>query len=183
MVQALRRHGRKGFRREDQGEIYPASQLGSIPREIEGVQFGAIQVFVGPPEFLVGIDERYEVVSSPGIVIDLPHEARMVTDSELQKLMFNFGAEKGIHGAALFVAQPSSVIAKSPIRHLADFKGKKFRVLAADMQQEMMKRLGSSPVAMTLGDVLPAIQQGTIDGSLLALTVDTTMRFYDAAKY
>jgi TRAP-type C4-dicarboxylate transport system substrate-binding protein len=36
---------------------------------------------------------------------------------------------------------------------------------------------------MTLGDVLPAIQQGTIDGAVLALTVDTTMRFYDAAKY
>jgi TRAP-type C4-dicarboxylate transport system substrate-binding protein len=165
------------------GEIYPASQLGSIPREIEGVQFGAIQVFVGPPEFLVGIDERYEVVSSPGIVIDLPHEARMVTDPELQKLMFSFGADKGIHGAALFVAQPSSVIAKSPIRHLADFKGKKFRVLAADMQQEMMKRLGASPVAMTLGDVLPAIQQGTIDGSLAAMTIYTTMHFWDAAKY
>jgi len=165
------------------GEIYPASQLGSIPREIEGMQFGAIQVFVGPPEFLVGIDERYEVVSAPGIVTDLPHEARMVTDPELQKLMFSFGADKGIHGAALFVAQPSSVIAKSPIRHLADFKGKKFRVLAADMQQEMMKRLGASPVAMTLGDVLPAIQQGTIDGSLAAMTIYTTMHFWDAAKY
>ena len=165
------------------GEIYPASQLGSIPREIEGVQFGAIQGYVGPPEFLAGIDERYEVVSAPGIVTDLPHEVRMVTDPELQKLMFSFGADKGIHGNALFVAQPSSVIAKTPIRHLADFKGKKFRVLAADMQQEMMKQLGASPVAMTLGDVLPAIQQGTIDGSLAAMTIYTTMHFWDAAKY
>jgi TRAP-type transport system periplasmic protein len=165
------------------GEIYPASQLGSIPREIEGVQFGAIQGFVGPPEFLVGVDERFEVVSAPGIVTDLAHEVRMVTDPELQKLMFSFGADKGVHGAALFVAQPSSVIAKSPIRHLADFKGKKFRVLAADMQQEMVKRLGASPVAMTLGDVLPAIQQGTIDGSLAAMTIYTTMHFWDAAKY
>ncbi len=34
------------------GEIYPASQLGAIPRQIEGVQFGAIQGYVGPPEFL-----------------------------------------------------------------------------------------------------------------------------------
>ncbi len=165
------------------GEIYPASQLGPIPREIEGVQFGAIQGFVGPPEFLVGVDERFEVVSAPGIVTDLAHEVRMVTDPELQKLMFSFGADKGVHGAALFVAQPSSVIAKSPIRHLADFKGKKFRVLAADMQQEMVKRLGASPVAMTLGDVLPAIQQGTIDGSLAAMTIYTTMHFWDAAKY
>ena len=30
-------------------EIYPASQLGSIPRQIEGTQFGAIQCVVIPP--------------------------------------------------------------------------------------------------------------------------------------
>ncbi len=35
------------------GEIYPASQLGAIPRQIEGVQFGAIQGYVGPPEFFL----------------------------------------------------------------------------------------------------------------------------------
>ena len=29
------------------GEIYPASQLGSIPRQIEGVQFGSIQGWMG----------------------------------------------------------------------------------------------------------------------------------------
>ena len=165
------------------GQIYPASQLGAIPREIEGVQFGSIQIYVGPPEFLVGVDQRYEVVSSPGLVDNLAHEVRMVTDPELQKLMFSFGADKGIHGNALFVAQPSSVIARTPIRHLADFKGKKLRVLAADMQQEMVKSLGASPVAMTLGDVLPALQQGTIDGSIAAMTIYTTMHFWDAAKY
>src|ERR1700752_1438401 len=84
------------------GEIYPASQLGSIPREIEGVQFGAIQGYVGPPEFLTGIDERYEVLSAPGLVTDMAHEVRVANDPELQKLMFGLGAEKGIHGAALF---------------------------------------------------------------------------------
>jgi TRAP-type C4-dicarboxylate transport system substrate-binding protein len=97
--------------------------------------------------------------------------------------MLGLGAEKGIHGAALFIAQPSLVIARTPIRHLADFAGKKLRVLAADMQQEMIKSLGASPVAMTLGDVLPAIQQGAIDGSVLAMTVITTMHYWDAAKY
>jgi TRAP-type C4-dicarboxylate transport system substrate-binding protein len=165
------------------GEIYPASQLGAIPRQIEGVQFGAIQGYIGPPEFLVGIDQRYEVLSAPGLVTDIAHEVRVANDPELQKLMLGLGAEKGIHGAALFIAQPSLVIARTPIRHLADFAGKKLRVLAADMQQEMIKSLGASPVAMTLGDVLPAIQQGAIDGSVLAMTVITTMHYWDAAKY
>jgi TRAP-type C4-dicarboxylate transport system substrate-binding protein len=165
------------------GEIYPASQLGAIPREIEGVQFGQIQGYVGPPEFLAGIDERYEVLSAPGLVADMAHAVRVVNDPELRNVMLGLGADKGIHGAALFIAQPSLVIARNPIRHLVDFKGKKLRVLAADMQQQMIKSLGASPVAMTLGDVLPAIQQGTIDGSILAMTVITTMHFWDAAKY
>jgi TRAP-type transport system periplasmic protein len=165
------------------GEIYPASQLGPIPREIEGVQFGAIQGYIGPPEFLVGVDTRFEVLSAPGLVIGMAHGIRVTGDPELQKMMFGLGANKGIHGVAIFVSQPSSIVARAPVRHLADIKGKKLRVLAADMQQEMVKRLGASPVAMTLGDVLPAIQQGAIDGAVLALTVNTTMRYYDAAKY
>src|SRR6202161_3491203 len=31
------------------GEVYPASQLGSIPRQIEGTQFGALQGATVPP--------------------------------------------------------------------------------------------------------------------------------------
>jgi TRAP-type C4-dicarboxylate transport system substrate-binding protein len=165
------------------GEIYPASQLGPIPRQIEGMQFGAIQGYIGPPEFLAGVDSRFEVLSAPGLITDMAHGIRVADDSELQGMMFGLGANKGIHGVALFVSQPSSIIARSAIRHLADLKGKKLRVLAADMQQEMLKRLGASPVAMTLGDVLPAIQQGAIDGAVLAVSVNTTMRMYDAAKY
>jgi TRAP-type C4-dicarboxylate transport system substrate-binding protein len=164
-------------------EIYPASQLGPVAREIEGVQFGAIQGYVGPPEFLAGVDERYEVLSAPGLIADLPQEVRAVKDPALQKMMLGFGADKGLHGAALFIAQPSNVISRTPIRHLADFKGKKLRVLAADMQQEMIKRLGGTPVAMTLGDVLPAIQQGAIDGAVAAITIESSMHFWDAAKY
>ena len=40
-------------------EVYPASQLGSIPRQIEGVQFGAIQAALIPPEFFVGVDRPF----------------------------------------------------------------------------------------------------------------------------
>ncbi len=165
------------------GQIYPASQLGSIPREIEGVQFGEIQGYVGPPEFLSGVDPRFEITSAPGLITDIPHAVRVATDPQVQKLMFSFGADKGIHSVAIFIAQPSAVIARDPIRHLADFKGKKLRVLAAAMEQEMMNRLGATPVAMTLADVLPAIQQGAIDGALAAMTVYTTMHYWDASKY
>jgi TRAP-type transport system periplasmic protein len=36
---------------------------------------------------------------------------------------------------------------------------------------------------MSLGDVLPAIQQGTIDGAVAGLTVYTPFHYQDAARY
>jgi TRAP-type C4-dicarboxylate transport system substrate-binding protein len=165
------------------GEIYPASQLGSIPREIEGVQFGSIQIYVGPPEFMSGVDPRYEVLSAPGLVDDVAHGVRVVENPKIQEMMLSLGANKGLHGVALLIAQPSSVIARDPIRDIADFKGKKLRVLASQMQEDALSALGATPVAMTLGDVLPAIQQHAIDGALAAITIYTTMKYEDAAKY
>jgi TRAP-type transport system periplasmic protein len=63
------------------------------------------------------------------------------------------------------------------------FKSKKLRIFASDFQSVALKRLGATPVAMTLGNVLPAIQQGTIDGAFAGVSVFASMHFQDAAKY
>src|SRR5207245_10538324 len=47
------------------GQIFPASQLGSIPRMIEGAQFGTIEAWSGPPEVLGGIEPPFQVLSAP----------------------------------------------------------------------------------------------------------------------
>jgi TRAP-type C4-dicarboxylate transport system substrate-binding protein len=165
------------------GEVYPASQLGSIPRQIEGTQFGAIQVATTPPEFFVGVDERFEVMATPGLADSLEHGQRIASDPEVLKLMMKLGAGKGLHGAGLMMAQPTCVISKTPIRHLADFKGKKLRIFASQFQSVAFDRLGVTPVAMTLGDVLPALQQGAIDGAIAGIGPFVHLHFGDAAKY
>ncbi len=164
-------------------EVYPASQLGSIPRQIEGTQFGAIQCEIVPPEFMVGLDERFEVLAAPGLVDSQAHGQRVAADPAVRKLMLGLGADKGLHGAALFMAEPSEVVSKSPIRHLADFKGKKIRIFASQFQSVAFGRLGVTPVAMTLGDVLPAIQQGAIDGAVTGIGPIVNFHFIDAAKF
>jgi TRAP-type transport system periplasmic protein len=164
-------------------EIYPASQLGSIPRQIEGTQFGAIQCAVIPPEFFAGVDERYQLMAAPGLAESMQHAQRLAADSAVLRLMLGLGADKGLHGAGLFMNSPSSLIAKIPIRRLADFKGKKIRIFASQFQTVAFDRLGATPVAMTLADVLPALQQGAIDGAVGGIVVFTPMHFQDAAKY
>jgi TRAP-type C4-dicarboxylate transport system substrate-binding protein len=164
-------------------EIYPASQLGSIPRQIEGTQFGAIQCVITPPEFYSGIDERFEVMAAPGLAASLAHAQRLAGDPDVLKLMLSLGADKGLHGVAMFTSQPSSIIAKNAVRHLADLQGKKLRVFASQFQSVAFGRLGVTPVAMTLGDVLPALQQGAIDGAVAGTVIYSAMHYVDAAKY
>jgi len=165
------------------GEIYPASQLGPIPSMIQGVQGGSIQAWIGPPEFLVGVDVRYEALSAPGLMNDFDQMVKVLYNPEVQKMMFALGEAKGLEGIGFAPIGPSSIITKKEVKRLADLKGMKLRVLASPFQLELVRRMDANPVAMTLAEVLPGIQQGTIDGSLSSMTVYTTMQFHDAAKY
>jgi TRAP-type C4-dicarboxylate transport system substrate-binding protein len=164
-------------------EVYPASQLGSIERQTEGVQFGAIQCQVVAPEFLVGIDERFEVLSAPGLVSSMENGQRVAANPAVGKLLLGLGADKGLHGVGLFMSAQSAVVARSPIRHLADFKGRKIRIFASPFQSVAMQRLGATPKPMTLAEVLPALQDNALDGAVSALAVFAGMHYQDAAKY
>jgi TRAP-type C4-dicarboxylate transport system substrate-binding protein len=164
-------------------EVYPASQLGPIPREIEAVQLGAIQGFLSPAEFLEGVDPRFQVLSAPGLFKDMDHVGRTVKDPEFRREYFKLGATRGLRVSAVFLSGPTAVNSRKPVRHIADLKGMKLRVLASPMQMEPLKTLGATPVPLPLGDVLPALQQGAIDGVLAVLPVLAAMHFYDTAKY
>lgn len=164
-------------------EIYPASQLGSIPRMIEGTQFGSVQCFVGPPEFLSGVDSRFEILGAPGLFKDIDHANRTIQDGAFNKAFLALGADKGLKGAGLFISGPAIFNTRTKIEKLADFAGQKIRVLASPIQTEQLRRLKATAVPMPLGEVLPALQQGTIDGVMSVLQVLTALRFYDAAKY
>jgi TRAP-type C4-dicarboxylate transport system substrate-binding protein len=97
--------------------------------------------------------------------------------------MLSLGADKGMHGAGLFMVNPSAIVFRTPARHLADFKGKKVRIFASPFQSVAFDRLGATPVAMSLGDVLPALQQGAIDGAVASTAIFTAFHYQDAAKY
>lgn len=164
-------------------EIYPASQLGSIPRQIEGVQFGSIQAWMGPPEFLVGVDERFEAMSAPGLFSSIDQVMKVAQDPAIQKPFYALGEAKGLVGFGFAPIGPSSILSKKQVLKLADLSGMKIRVLASPFQLELIRRMGASPIAMTLADVLPGLQQGTIDGTLTTMTIYTTMHYYDVGKF
>jgi len=165
------------------GEVYPASQLGSSPRMTEQTQLGTIQGFAGSPEFMVGLDSRYQALSAAGIFTDVPQMNRVLQDAQFNKAFLALGSDKGLMGVGLLIGAPSVFDTRKPINKLADLEGMKIRILAGRMQTAQIRAIKASPIPMSLGEVLPALQQGALDGVVGGLPVLNALRYYDAAKY
>jgi TRAP-type C4-dicarboxylate transport system substrate-binding protein len=164
-------------------QLYPDSELGSIPRQIENVQFGAVQAFVGAPEFLVGVDERFQLLSAPGVFHSVEQFYKTVEDPQFNKAFLDLGTDKGLKGIAVTYAVPASIISRKPIAKPGDIAGMKVRTLAGPLQGGMIHVLGATGVPMPLDQVLPGLQQGVIDAVLAGLTIGSTFKYYTVAKY
>jgi TRAP-type C4-dicarboxylate transport system substrate-binding protein len=165
-----------------QVQIYPASQLGPIPSEIQGVQFGSIQGYIGPLDFFVGVDPRLGVFSAPMLFKNYESATATVQDPAIQKMTFDILAPKGMVGIAMLNPGTSDYGAKKAIMRLADFQGKKLRINGTKLEREKMAALGASGIAMPLSDVTPALDQGTIDGTISGLAVFIAFKMNDLLK-
>ena len=163
-------------------QIYPASQLGPIPREIEGVQLGNIQGYIGPVDFFVGVDPRFGVFSAPMLFRDEPNAAATVHDAAVQKAMFELAAPKRMVGIATLDLGSSNYGAKNPILRLSDFNGKKLRINGTELERQKMAKLGATGIGMPLSEVVPALDQGTIDGTISGLSVFVSFKMNDLLK-
>ena len=163
-------------------QIYPASQLGPIPREIEGVQLGNIQGYIGPVDFFVGVDPRFGVFSAPMLFRDEPNAAATVRDAAVQKATFDLAAPKRMVGIATLDLGSSNYGAKNAILRLSDFSGKKLRINGTELERQKMAKLGATGIGMPLSEVVPALDQGTIDGTISGLSVFVAFKMNDLLK-
>ena len=98
-------------------------------------------------------------------------------------MMYGWASRRAWTGVGFAPIGPSSILTRKPVKTLADLKGMKIRVLASPFQLELIRRMDGSPIAMTLADVLPGLQQGTIDGTLTTMTSTPRCSIEDAGKY
>ena len=77
-------------------EIYPASQLGAIPRMVEGVLLGTIESFVTPTSFMVPTDPRFTIYDVPGLFNSPEHVAKVIHDPAYRDHFETMFLDRGI---------------------------------------------------------------------------------------
>src|SRR5262245_3140602 len=164
-------------------ELYPAAQLGGAPRQTEGVRLGTIEAASGPAELFVGADPRFQVLAMAGLFKNNDHARRIFDVPAFRKIWEDFTATRGMINIGLTVYDHQLIALKAPAAKLNDLSGRRLRVLASASEQAAISALGAAPVPMSLPEVLPALQQGAIDGVSSVLGVFVPFRYYDAAPY
>jgi TRAP-type C4-dicarboxylate transport system substrate-binding protein len=164
-------------------KLFPASQLGAIPRQIEGLQLGTVEAWIGPASFLTGVESRYQVVDAPGLFKDWAHAQRAVTHASFRDDYLKMGEKKGVIGIGLYVSNPMSVVSrKGAIRKVEDFKGKKIRVLGSALEVGLLRKLGAAGVPMPLVSTLPALQRGAIDAVRSGIVIFVPFKYWTVSK-
>lgn len=164
-------------------EVYPAAQLGKIPRQIEGVLLGTQEAFISPPGFFKGLNPAFAAPDAPGLFNSFAHQTKTMNHPSVRDKFLNLATAKGVTGLYISAAGASALAMREPVRTLADVKGKKIRVLASPMEVAIMRSLGAAGTPMAYSEVLPAIQRRVLDGASSAITVMGPSKFYTAAKY
>jgi C4-dicarboxylate-binding protein DctP len=163
-------------------EVYPAEQLGNNARMLEGLALGTVEAVVGPPEFIVGVDPRFQIVGAPGLIKDMHHAVRLTQDPKFREALFGFGEAKGIKGIGLVMYGANVWATRKPVQSLADFKGMKVRVLASQMHTVPLEHIGVTGVPMAPSEAVQALSSGAIDGVRTGITIFTTFKYYDIVK-
>ena len=163
--------------------VFPAAQLGKIPRQIEGVQLGTQEAFNIPPGFFIGIDKRFMVTDAPGMFDDENHATRAVNVPEFFDTFTTMGAKKGFVITSLWGCGATSIATLKPFKTIDELKGRKIRVLATPLEREVIKSLGATGIPIPYSEVLPGLQRRTIDGVRSSIGVMHPSKFWTVAKH
>ena len=164
-------------------EIYPASQLGAIPRMVDGVLLGTIESFITPTSFLVPTDPRFQIYDVPGLFVSPEHVHAVIHDPAYRDRLETMFLDRGIRVIGAIYNSPTVVLTKKPSPTIEALKGLKVRTFASPLQMEPMKAIGTIPVPLALTEVIPQLQSGGIDGVLAGMPILTAFKYYDSAKY
>lgn len=164
-------------------ELYPANQLGQIPAAVEGTVFGTIEVTVSAVGFFSRYDARFEALDVPGTFESVEDAQAVLSDPDVMAHIGDYGAAQGLVPIAAFPHGPLALLTTSGVREVADISGQKIRVAGpTPLYIQPYERMGATPVSMPLGEVLPAMQNGAVDGLLAGVPALSTGKYYEVAQ-
>ncbi len=164
-------------------ELFPGGSLGGEREMAESIQLGSLEMAITGTAVLGNFVPDMMVIDIPFLFRDYDH-ARSTMDGPVGQQLLAKMRERGLVGLAFGeVGFRHFTNSKHPITKLDDLKGLKIRSQENAIHLESFRALGAQPTPMSWTEVVPALQQGTIDGQENPLSITVSAKLWESQKY
>jgi tripartite ATP-independent transporter DctP family solute receptor len=144
-------------------EHFPNNVLGDDRLVLESTMMGDVGMCQIATSELAPLVADMNIYDAP-FIFNTPADAWKFVDSEQGKKIAAQLEERGLKLLAMLELGFRNYTNNAhPVHVPADVKGQKMRVLNSDVHIAMWKAWGANPTPMAWGEVIPGLQQGTID--------------------
>ncbi|HET7882456.1 MAG TPA: TRAP transporter substrate-binding protein [Acetobacteraceae bacterium] len=164
-------------------EVYPDSQLGTIPEMLSSVQVGSLQMTMAVSAWYSKFIKPLDAFTLPYLVgsADRLHAA---LGGALGQRVGEMGDAAGFQIIGYWLIGGRHIVNKlRPVNRPADCAGLKLRVINSQVYIQTFRALGATAVAMDPSELYLALQQGVVDGFEYPLPDLISYKFYEVSKY
>ena len=145
-------------------DVYPSSQLGSIPEMLSQMKVGSLTMSMAVPAWYSNFMKPIDAFTLPYIVSS-PDRLKAALDGNIGKEINRMGQGAGFHVFGYWLLGGRHIVNKvRPVNVPADCQGLKLRVINSQVYIQAFRALGASTVAMDPAELYVAMQQGVVDG-------------------
>ena len=164
-------------------DVYPSSQLGSIPEMLSQLKVGSLTMSMAVPAWYSNFMKPIDAFTLP-FIVSSAERLKAALDGNLGKEINRLGQGAGFHVFGYWLLGGRHIVNKvRPVNVPADCQGLKLRVINSQVYIQAFRALGASTVAMDPAELYVAMQQGVIDGfeyplpDLLAFKLNEVIKF------
>jgi len=169
--------GRMEIRFFEPGALIPPFEI------FDAVSYGAIEAGWSTPGYWAGREPALQLFAAVPFGPSAAEYLAWFEHGGGRALFEEIYHRHNIHSLICGISPPeASGWFKEPIERVEDFKGLKIRFFG--LGGKVLEKLGASVQLLSGGDIFPALELGTIDGTEYSMpAADLRMGFYQAAKH
>jgi len=162
--------------------VFPAAQLGSAQKALEGILLGNVDVTPAGTALLASFVPDLNALNMPFLLRDAAHFDKVFAPaSPVTREIVAMSAARGYRYLCMYTAGERHFITKRPVRSMDDLKGLKVRSAENPAYIAAFSAFGTNPVALAYPELYGALQTGVIDGADAAPTNYMVEKFYEVA--
>ena len=164
-------------------DIFPSSQMGSIPEMLQSVQAGSLSMTMAVPAWYSSFMKPLDAFTLPYLVGN-EEKLRPALEGPLGAQINKFAEPAGFKVLGYLLLGARSIVnTKRAVNKPEDCKGLKLRVINSPVYLATFRALGANPVAMDPSELYLALQQGVVDGFEYPLPDLVAQRMYEVSKF